>query len=100
MIIESPSNPTVKLLSSLDVPKNIKASGLFVVEGVRAVEDGLASGRTPEIVLFNRDLMSRTDRGRALLRRVENLTQRGTGAPQILEATERALEAAVGTQHP
>jgi RNA methyltransferase, TrmH family len=100
VIIESPANPTVKLLRSLDLPKNIKAQGLFVVEGVRAVEDGLASGRVPEVALYNRELLGRTERGRALIKRLEGLQHHGAKEPQIAEATERALGAASDTRHP
>ena len=63
MVIDSPSNPIIKALRSLELPKNVRERGQFLVEGIRAVEDGLAAGHTPEICLYSPELLRRTERG-------------------------------------
>lgn len=99
MIIESPSNPAVKTLRSLEQPKQVKARCQFLVEGVRAVEDGLNAGFEPDICLYNSELLRRTERGTRLLEALAALTRSHPSA-DILEASPRALEAAASTLHP
>jgi RNA methyltransferase, TrmH family len=99
-MIDSPSNPIIKTLRSLDSSKNIREHGLFLVEGVRLMEDAINTGRWPQICLYNRELLGRTGRGLALLSRLEEPGARGHQVAQPLEATVRALEAAGSTQHP
>ena len=100
MLIESPSNPTVKLLRSLEQAKARKEHGLFLVEGVRAVEDGLRAGFWPAICLYNPDLLRRTDRGAQLLKQLLSHPHGREPRPEPVEAAPRALEAAAATQHP
>ncbi len=98
MLIDSPANPIIKTLRSLEQAKHRKASRQFLVEGVRLVEDGLRAGYWPDICLYNPDLLTRTERGQRLLSRLNEKTNKRGAIP--IEATERALEAASGTQHP
>lgn len=93
-MIESPANPTVKALRLLSTSKGRRDQERFLVEGIRLIEDGLASGELPITCLYNYDLVGRTERGRTLLKKlsVANVT--------VLEATERAIEAASDTPHP
>src|SRR5689334_16728579 len=98
-VIDSPSNSTVKALRSLDQPKQVRARGQFLVEGVRAVEDGLRAGFVPDICLYNSDLLGRTGRGGSLLERLLEAAETHRGVT-MLEATPRALEAASSTLHP
>jgi RNA methyltransferase, TrmH family len=95
-MIDSPANSTVKALRALATSKGRREQHRFLVEGVRAVEDGLRAGFEPEVVLYNGDLLKRTERGAAMLRL---LLSHGK-ASHVLEAGERALEAASDTQHP
>jgi TrmH family RNA methyltransferase len=100
MLIDSPANTLVKTLRSLEQAKGRAEHRLFLVEGVRAVEDGLRSGRWPSIALYNADLLRRTERGSHLLK---ELTKRGKERDRKnmpVEATERALGAVSATQHP
>ena len=59
-MIDSPANPTVKLMRSLTTSKGRREHALFLVEGVRAVEDGLRAGFLPRLCLYNADLLART----------------------------------------
>ena len=93
MIIDSPANPTVKLLRSLDLAKHRAERKLFLVEGVRAVEDGLSAGYRPAICLYNPELLARTERGKKLLEQLTSPEFAGKGTT-LAEATVRALEAA------
>lgn len=100
MIIDSPANPVVKTLRSLEQAKHRKERRQFLVEGVRAVEDGLQAGFWPGICLYSPELLMRTERGAKLLKQLTSPeAQRKQGHPPI-EATERALEAASATLHP
>jgi len=99
-MIDSPSNPIVKMLRSLDSSKNIREHRLFLVEGVRLMEDAIDAGLWPQISLYNRELLGRTARGMALLSRLDAAGARVPQVAQPLEATVRALEAAGSTQHP
>jgi TrmH family RNA methyltransferase len=99
-MIDSPANPTVKLLRSLESPKQIREHGLFRVEGVRAVQDALDAGYWPRICLYNSELLVRTERGRALLKRLQSPKAASLGKSNPQEAGERAHEAATSTQHP
>jgi TrmH family RNA methyltransferase len=46
------SNPTVKYLRSLRDKKHRKRAGQFLVEGLRLLEDGRASGRVPQLLVM------------------------------------------------
>jgi RNA methyltransferase, TrmH family len=94
-MIDSPSNATVRALRDLSTGKGRRAAGQFLVEGVRGIEDGLRSGAKPELVLYNSDLLARTERGNNLF---AALSREVPG--QVFEASERALKAAGQTEHP
>jgi RNA methyltransferase, TrmH family len=94
-MIDSPSNPTVRALRDLSTGKGRHAAGQFLVEGVRGIEDGLRSGAKPKLVLYNSDLLARTERGNNLL---AALSRQVPG--KVFEASERALKAAGQTEHP
>jgi len=99
-MIDSPSNPTVKELKSLNLAKRRKESGLFLVEGVRAVEDGIRAGQWPQVCLYHAESVERTARGRDLLLML--LGSRVPNAPRsaVQEASERAIQAVSNTEHP
>lgn len=99
MFVESPTNPLVKTLRSLADTRHIREQGLFLVEGVRAVEDGLDAGHWPGICLYNPELLARTPRGRELTARLRR-GRKGPPGAQVVEASTRAIEAAALTQHP
>ncbi len=52
MLITSLSNATVKLLASLRLEKYRHEHGLFLVEGERTIEEALAAGAVPQIVVM------------------------------------------------
>lgn len=100
MVIASPSNTIIKALRELSTARGRRERGLFTVEGVRAVEDGLDAGYWPDICIYELQLLKRTARGQLLLKRLlaESRKHPEQGGP--LEASTRALEAASDTQHP
>src|SRR5437667_11167769 len=100
MLIESPANPIVKALRSLESPKGRQARRLFLVEGVRAVEEGLRAGYWPEVCLYNVELLARTERGGELLRGLwAKDGRRGEGA-EVIEAWVREIEEVRDSQPP
>jgi TrmH family RNA methyltransferase len=100
MMIDSPSNPTVKELQSLNLARRRRERGLFVVEGVRLVEEGIRAGSWPRICLYNEELVKRTERGRDLLRLLRNPRALEEHRGSVQEAGERAIQAAADTEHP
>lgn len=93
--IDSPLNPVVKSLRALADLKARRTRRLFIVEGVRAIEEGLRAGFAPTICLYNEKLLERTERGAKLahaLQRAANLS--------LYTASERALQAAADTLNP
>ena len=82
-----------RLLRSLAQRKHREAEGLFLAEGVRAVEDLAASPLPVRLAAFASPLGD-TDRGAALLQTLEQ--QR----VPLREADERALRDLAGTEHP
>src|SRR5690349_21179205 len=93
-MITSPANPTVKLIHALGTPApgHRRAERAFVVEGVRAVEEALAHGSPPRVLLYDEAALGRTERGTALLARLR-------GIPAAQPATPAALAAAADTVH-
>lgn len=67
--IESASNRYVKWLKSLSKKKNRWTEKLFIIEGVRSVEQSLESGCDIEYVVYS-DAVKKTGRGVALLESV------------------------------
>jgi TrmH family RNA methyltransferase len=99
-MIESPSNPIIKELQALSMGKRRRERGLFLVEGVRLVEEGIRASNRPQICIYNGDLLKRTEKGRALLRMLRDPRTTGGHRGSIQEASERAIEAAANTEHP
>ncbi|MEZ5998644.1 MAG: RNA methyltransferase [Hyphomonas sp.] len=50
--LTSPANPLIKQLKGLERKKERQASGLFLAEGARLVEQGLANGWTPHTLVI------------------------------------------------
>jgi len=84
--IDSPQHPTIKRTRRLHDPDERRASGLFLAEGVRLLEEAFASGLTCENFFYNAALLERPN-GEALLARA-----RRAKAP-LVEVSERALAA-------
>jgi RNA methyltransferase, TrmH family len=99
VLIDSPTNPTVKSLRALGMgPRQRREAGLFLVEGVRLVSDALDAGYPPQDCLYDPESLGKTERGRLLVRRLAAMSRQEQG--RIFEATPRALAAAGDTQHP
>jgi tRNA G18 (ribose-2'-O)-methylase SpoU len=76
MPIDSPSNPTVKSLRSLaGGPRQRRDAGLFLAEGVRVVTDALDAGQVPHLCLYDPTALSKTERGRTILSRLNGLAR-------------------------
>jgi len=69
--ITSPSNPRIKQLRSLLANrKERRRERLFVIEGVRLVEEALETGATLSLLLYDPDQLQTTERGSQLLERI------------------------------
>jgi TrmH family RNA methyltransferase len=99
-MIYSPSNPVVKELQALNLGKRRKERGLFLVEGVRLVADGLRAGSWPHLCIYDEESLRKTGRGRDLLRMLRDPRSLANHPGSVLEATERAVRAASNTEHP
>jgi RNA methyltransferase, TrmH family len=96
MLIASLSNPTVKRLRLLHERRGRAQQGLFLVEGVRLVEEALEGGVQPDTVLVAPAMLDTTARGRALLQRL--MHQRDLPPP--LEVTPAVLRHVADTETP
>src|ERR687885_1685118 len=96
MLIASLSNPTVKRLRLLHERRGRAQQGLFLVEGVRLVEEALEGGVQPDTVLVAPAMLGATARGRALLQRL--MHQRDL--PPLLEVTPAVLRHVADTETP
>jgi RNA methyltransferase, TrmH family len=90
-VIESTSNPRVKWARSLLQTDVRRLRQEYLVEGVRLAEEALDAGVRPRMVLIAPNLLERTPRGQALLRRV---------AEAAVLVTERVLASATDTVSP
>ena len=66
VMISSPTNPTIKRLALLHERRGRLQQGLFLVEGVRSVEEALDAHGSPATVLVAPETLRATARGRAL----------------------------------
>lgn len=92
-VITSPDNEKVRYLRSLHEHSARQRARRFLIEGVRLVEEALAAGVAPELVLADEESLGRTVRGLALLERLRHL-------PGYFRVTPRALKAAAETVTP
>ncbi len=72
-VVSSPANEQVRFVKSLYRGNVRRKEGLFVVEGVRLLEDALNAQATPELLLVDPEQLDRTPRGAALHARVNDL---------------------------
>lgn len=79
--ITSLQNTTVKLAASLKQRKHREAAGMFIAEGVRLVEEAIASNWQIEACLFTEQALS-AKRVQAMLR---TLTEKGVRTIQVSE---------------
>ena len=93
-MITSPDNPTVKRIRGLamSAPTHRQAERAFVVEGVRAIEEALAAGSSPDVVLYDETALTRTERGTALLARVHDLPGARPAGPGVLAIAAETMQ--------
>jgi len=85
--ITSVANPRVKQLRSLQANrKDRRRERLFVIEGVRLVEEALRSGVALSNLLYAPEQLASTERGQALLARVETLHGAAAATPEVIAA--------------
>ena len=92
LVITSNQNPKVKYIRSLQVSGSLRRENqVFVVEGVRLVEEADKANWEAELIFYTRDL---SQRGMDLL---EGFTERGA---QIFQVSENVMQAVSDTQNP
>jgi TrmH family RNA methyltransferase len=84
-MITSTKNAKIKEIKALQArKKNRVKSGVFVVEGVRLLEEALESGLLPTLTLYTEDL---SERGMALVDKAKMLnTMIETAMPHVMSA--------------
>ncbi len=92
-VINSPDNEKVRYLRSLHEHDARQRARHFLIEGVRLVEEALASPLVPDLILADEEALARTVRGLALRERLRHL-------PGYFPASPRALKAAAETVTP
>jgi TrmH family RNA methyltransferase len=90
--VESPGNEQVRFVKGLYRATIRRKEQLFVVEGVRLVEDALRARARPELVLVCREQLRRTPRGAALEHQVADF--------RWLPVSERVLDTVTDTVSP
>lgn len=92
MAISSPKNPTVKQLRSLMTSrKDRRHERLFVVEGVRLVEEALRSGAQVAVAVYNPDQLATTERGQTLLGSIGQLGSAHEAPPEVIAAVSETV---------
>ena len=85
--ITSVSNPRIKQLRSLLANrKERRRERLFVIEGLRLVEEALGAGAEFVSVVYDPDHLMLSERGQALLERVRGLRGAYVATPEVLAA--------------
>jgi TrmH family RNA methyltransferase len=93
-VITSPRNTHIKHLRSLMVDrKDRRRERLFVIEGVRLMQEALRSGAEFVTVVYNREQLETTERGREVLTAIAGLSK-------VYEVTPEAIAAASDTVTP
>jgi TrmH family RNA methyltransferase len=102
--ITSTSNEQVRFVKSLYVTNVRRREKLFVVEGVRLLEEALGAGVTPEFVLVAPEQLTRTPRGAALYERLKNYPCQTVTEPVLKSisdtVTPQGVIAVVAVPHP
>lgn len=94
MRITSTQNPTVKFVRSLERARVRREEGLYLAEGVRLVTEAVDTHQPAPLVLYDPDLLTRSQAGSRLLSRLPNWAQ------TMHEVDARVLAAASQTEHP
>ncbi len=84
--ISSPENSKVKELRSLYRRQVRYRERLFLVEGVRLLQEALAAGYPPRLVLYVPERLAETPRGQALLEQLAASGTAMTTTPAILDS--------------
>jgi TrmH family RNA methyltransferase len=86
-VITSTKNPQIKQLRSLLANrKDRRHERLFVIEGVRLVEEALHAQAEVALVVYNREQLMATERGAALVARLVALPDSYEVTPEVLQA--------------
>jgi TrmH family RNA methyltransferase len=86
-VITSTKNPQIKQLRSLLANrKDRRHERLFVIEGVRLVEEALQAQAEVALVVYNREQLMATERGVALVAQLAALPHGYEVSPEVLQA--------------
>lgn len=97
-VITSAQNPKLQRVRALlEKRRQREAENAFVVEGVRLVEEALASDWQAELVLYAAGL---SDRGQILVRRLQQESDARRWPGELWEVSPRLMETVTGTETP
>lgn len=71
--------------------KDRRHERLFVVEGLRLVEEALRSGADVDIAVYNPEQLVATERGQALLATIERLRNAHVAPPEVIAAVSETV---------
>lgn len=95
-LITSTTNPRIRKAQDLLTGRGRKKHGLFLMEGPHLLESLLDASLFPDEVYYHPALLSRTQEGRALLRRLLSTPLLSTS--RLIEVSERVIEALSETE--
>ncbi|MEO7002796.1 MAG: RNA methyltransferase [Ktedonobacterales bacterium] len=95
--ITSAANQHIALLRSLHTPKGRAAENAFLVEGPHLLDAAFDAHITPQLIVYDPDVLERSTEGRRLLARL--LDAQAAGA-MLYEAAANAIARASDTQAP
>jgi len=92
--VTSTRNPVVRYLRSLERGPVREAEGVYLVEGVRLINEAMASGQAATLAVYDPVLLSRSSAGSSLLAQLPRWADRS------YEVDARVLRAATQTETP
>ena len=95
MRLTSTANPVVKYVRSLESPVRRRDDGVYLIEGIRLVEEAVRAGVRARIALYIPDALQRSALGQRILSALA-----AGWADSVYEVDERVLRAAANTEHP
>ncbi len=98
-MISSTANPTIKRLVQLHERRGRLHQGLYLMEGVRLVEEAIDGGVRPAMVLVAPDLLRATARGRALYERLRH-EPNARAVPEPIQVSAAVLRHVADTETP
>ncbi len=94
--ISSKDNEKIKNIKKLEDKKYRNKTGLFIVEGIKIVNEAINSMKTTiEFIVYNKDILENVNNGKEILEVIENIQN-----INVLEVTKEVLSYVTDTVNP